>query len=219
MQLARAVFAAIAAIMITFSSDHSAAVGMAVFSGFAIATALVWLVAVWLVYPRGLRWPAATLGGLTLVAGMAGGVAPTRTTTGFFVTVIAWALVTGVIEVVAGWRSLRPERARRQIAPGVDDVRPAPRRAPRGESRDAVVVGAITVLLGLAMLFVAPDFSLDYTIEEAGTFTLTGITIAVGVFGGYAAIVAVYLGIAGFSPRPAPVADSAAASAELKDHS
>ena len=36
LQLARALFAAVAAAMITFSSDHSAQVGLAVFSGFAI---------------------------------------------------------------------------------------------------------------------------------------------------------------------------------------
>ncbi|CAI7678084.1 unnamed protein product, partial [Penicillium discolor] len=39
-QLLRALFAAVAALMITFSSDHSAAVGLAVISGFALVTAL-----------------------------------------------------------------------------------------------------------------------------------------------------------------------------------
>ena len=67
-QLARAAFAAIAAIMITFSSDHSALVGSAVFSGFAIATGLALLLAVWLVYPKGRRWPAAALGGVALAS-------------------------------------------------------------------------------------------------------------------------------------------------------
>ena len=46
LQLARAAFAAIAAIMVTFSPDHSSAVGLAVFSGFAIATGIVFAVAV-----------------------------------------------------------------------------------------------------------------------------------------------------------------------------
>ena len=44
-QLARAAFAAIAAVMVTFSPDHSAAVGLAIFSGFAFLNALVLLVA------------------------------------------------------------------------------------------------------------------------------------------------------------------------------
>jgi uncharacterized membrane protein HdeD (DUF308 family) len=203
-QLARAAFAALAALMITFSPDHSAAVGSAVFSGFAIATGLVLLLAVWLVYPKGLRWPSAALGGVAIAAGMAGGLYPLRTVTGYFVIVIAWALLSGVIELVAGWRALAGRRERREIAPGVADARPAVLVGPRSESRDAAVVGAITILLGIALLFVQPAYALDYTIEEASaTFTLTGITIGVGLFGGYAAIVAVYLGIAGFSPRPA----------------
>jgi len=203
-QLARAAFAAIAALMITFSPDHSAGVGSAVFSGFAIATGLVLLLAVWLVYPKGRRWPAAALGGLAIVAGMASGLYPLRTVAGYFVIVIAWALVSGVVELVAGWRALAGGGERREIVPGVADARPAAPVGPRSESRDAVVIGALTILLGIALLFVQPAYALDYTIEEAhATFTLTGITIGVGLFGGYAAIVAVYLGIAGFSPRAA----------------
>jgi len=203
-QLARAAFAALAAVMITFSPDHSAAVGMAVFSGFAIATGLVLLLSVWLVYPAGRRWQAGALGAVTLLAGMVGGLAPMRTVTGFFVIVITWALASGILEVVAGWRGLSGRTARREIAPGVADARPAAPAGPRSESRDAIVAGAVTLLLGVALLFVQPAYALDYTIEEAHqTFTLTGITIGVGVFGAYAAITAVYLGIAGFSPRTA----------------
>ena len=203
-QLARAAFAAIAALMITFSPDHSAGVGAAVFSGFAIATGLVLLVSIWLVHPAGRRWPAAALGAATIVAGMAAGLYPLRTPTGFFVIVIVWALVTGVLEIIAGWRGLTARGERREIVPGVADARPAVPLAPRAESRDAVVVGAVTVLFGAAMLFVQPAYALDYTIEEAhATYTLTGVTIGVGLFGAYAAIVAVFLGIAGFSPRAA----------------
>ncbi|WP_228484645.1 hypothetical protein [Microbacterium cremeum] len=132
-QLARAAFAALAALMITFSPDHSAAVGMAVFSGFAIASGLVLLLSVWLVYPAGRRWQAGALGGVTLVAGMVGGLGPMRTVTGFFVIVIAWALVSGALELLAGSLGLRGRTERREIAPGVADARPpAPvGRAPR----------------------------------------------------------------------------------------
>jgi len=218
-QIARAAFAALAAVMITFSPDHSALVGMAVFSGFAIATGIVLLLAVWLVYPAGRRWPAATLGAVTLVAGMVGGLGPVRTITGFFAVVISWALVSGLIELVAGWRGLRGARARRDIAPGVADVRPVADPGPRADSRDAVVVGAVGVILGFALLVVPTGFALQYTIEEAQqTFTLTGIIIGVGIFGAYAAIVAVYLGIAGFSPRKDdPVTTEAPVPADQKD--
>ena len=91
---------------------------------------------------------------------------------------------------------------RREIAPGVADPRPIAQPGPISESRDAVVIGIITLILGLALLVVPTQYALQYTIDEAReTFTLTGITIGVGIFGAYAAIVAVYLAIAGFSPR------------------
>lgn len=229
-QLARALFAAIAMIMITFSTDHSALVGMAVFSGFAIATGLVFLLSVWLVYPAGARWPSILLGIVTLVAGMLGGLGPLRTITGFFTVVIVWAIIAGIIETVAGARARsdlrRPEGASRTFA-GIEQ-RPvgsagsadAPRTTP-AEARDALVIGILTIVLGLALLVVPTGYALQYTIEDAQqTFTLTGIIIGVGVFGGYAAIVAVYLGIAGLSPRaPIPVITEAptSVSADQKD--
>jgi len=68
---------------------------------------------------------------------------------------------------------------------------------------------------------VPTTYALRYTIEDANaTFTLTGIIIGVGVFGAYAAIVAVYLGIAGLSPRKAATVLSAPpgeADAEIRE--
>lgn len=184
LQLARAFFAALAAVMITFSPDHSAAVGLAVFSGFAIATGLAWFAAVWLVFGAGDRWFAVLLGILAILAGMATGIPALRTDTVFFVVVIAWAVLSGLVETIAGFRA-------RRVADGS-----------RSASRDGIAVGLLTMLLGVGLLAVPIQYALSYTIEEVGqTYTLTGITIAVGVFGGYAAIVAVYLGIAAFSPR------------------
>lgn len=180
LQLARAVVAAIAAIMITFSPDHSAAVGLAVFSGWAMVTAIILLVAVWQVYAKGDRATTAALAIITLVAGMVAGLPALRTTTLFFVIVIAWAALTGVVELVSGIRRRRTDEY----------------------ARDAILIGAITLALALGLLLVNPAYSLDYFIEEAGrSFELTGITIGVGIFGGYAAIVAVFLAIAGLSPR------------------
>jgi MFS family permease len=196
-QLARAAFAALAAIMITFSPDHSAAVGMAVFSGFAIATGLVLLLSIWLVYPAGQRWPIVLMAIVTILIGMVGGISLWRTVPVFFASVIVWALLTGVIELVAGIRARRALRSQ-------DD----PER--RSEARDAIAVGAITLVLGVAMLFVPTGYALNYYIEDAGqAFTLTGITIGVGLFGAYAAIVAVYLAIAAFSPRKPALAPGA----------
>lgn len=191
-QLLRALFAAMAALMITFSPDHSADVGLAVFGGFAVATAVAFGIAAWLVSPAGHRGTAILLGALHLVAGMAASAVALRSEGLFFVVVIAWALVAGLAELLAGLL----QRARLDA----------------GEARDAIVVGALGILLGIALLVVPADYALEYFIEDAGrSFTLTGMTIAVGLLGGYAAIVAVYLGIAGFSPQPAAsgVADAA----------
>ncbi|WP_415125079.1 acyl-CoA synthetase [Microbacterium sp.] len=182
-QLARAALAAVAAIMITFTPDHSATVGLSVFSGWATASALVLLLGAWLAYPRARRALPIVLGALMLVAGMVSGLPGIRSTTLFFWLLIAWALLSGAAEL--GW--------------GVRD-----RRQGRDDARDEILIGAFTIALGIALLVVNPAYRLDYFIADAGqSFTLTGIAIGVGLFGGYAAIVAVFLGIAGLSPRRA----------------
>jgi uncharacterized membrane protein HdeD (DUF308 family) len=181
-QLLRALFAAVAALMITFSPDHSHEVGLAVFGGFGIATAMVFALAAWLVAPAGHRGAPVLLGAVHLAAGMAASAVALRSETLLFVVLIAWALLAGIVELAIGIT----QRA----------------RLGRSESRDAVVVGGLTILLGAILIFVRPEYALTYSIEEAGAFTLTGTTIAVGLFGGYAAIVAVFLGIAGLSPAP-----------------
>jgi len=195
LQLARALFAAIAAVMITFSSDHSALVGVTVFSGWAMATSLVLLLSAWLVFPAGGRWQTVLLGVVTLAAGLVGSFPTLRTTAVFFVLVIAWALVSGALELFFGI---------------------AGRRRGDDQARDALLIGALTLALALGLLLVNPAYSLDYFVRDADqSFTLTGITIGVGLFGGYAAMVAVFLGIAGFSPRrPVPSAVEAPASRE-----
>lgn len=191
-QSLRALFAAAAALMITFSSDHSAQVGLAVFSGFAVATALVCVLAAWLVAASGNRWPWVLLAAISFIAGVAGGVPMWRSDVLFFVLVIVWAAATGLVELIVG---IRGRRARAQ---GVASV---PGGVADDTSRDALLIGALGMLLAVVLLVVPVQYALDYSIEGAGDFTLTGITIAVGLFGGYAAIVAVILGIAAFSPR------------------
>lgn len=191
-QLARAAFAAIAAVMVTFSPDHSAAVGLSIFSGFALASGIVLLAAGWLVHSVDTRWPSVVLGTLSVIAGLAGGIAQLRSITMFFVIVVIWALLTGLVEAITGARSLHSARGLHKAD------------AVRAESRDALTVGMLTSALGIGLLLVPAGYALQYTVEDAGaTFTLTGIIIGVGVFGAYAAIIAVYLAIAGFSPRRA----------------
>ncbi|MGK9219781.1 MULTISPECIES: acyl-CoA synthetase [unclassified Microbacterium] len=189
-QLLRALIAALAALMVTFSPDHSAAVGLSVFSGWAIATAVVLGLGTWMVTPAGQRVLPALLAFAHLFAGMAAGITSLRGPALYFVVIPVWALVAGALETGLGVAQRR--RGERVIA------------------RDTLTIGVLTLVIGAATLLVPSGYALDYFIEDAGrTFTLTGEIIAVGLFGGYAAIVAVFLAIAGFSP-----ASPSAASAE-----
>ncbi len=199
LQFARALLAAVAAAMITFSPDHSAQYGLAVFSGFAITTGLVFLGAAWAFTTRAARWAAFLLGVVTLPVGMVGGLVMLRSVTMFFVLVIAWAAVTGTIETVAGVRAYRGSVAA---------------TSQRSEACDALAIGILTLVLAVGLALVPSGYALSYHIEDAGqSFTLTGISIGVGVFGAYAAITAVYLGIAAFSPRKPAVAEQEPATA------
>lgn len=189
-QLVRALFAAAAAAMVTFSADHSAAVGLSVFSGFALTTALVLVLSAWLVLPAGRRWPYVLLAVIGFLAGMAGGIPAWRTNDVFFVVVTAWALLTGVVELIAGLRA---------------------RRSGEPTARDSITVGSFSILLGVVLLAIPAGFTQPYAIKDAGEFVLTGIILGVGMFGGYAAIVAVFLGIAGLTPKRA---DAVAAASE-----
>ena len=64
-------------------------------------------------------------------------------------------------------------------------------------------------MLAIVTLLVSPAYSLDYFVEEAGqSFTSTGTIIGVGL-GGWAAIVAVYLGIVALDPQKTVVAETA----------
>ena len=160
-----------------------------------LLTALVLALAAWLVAPTGWRWPFVLLAVVAGLTGMAAGVPAWRSTPLFFVLIVVWGVLSGVIELVAGIRG----RRMRPLAEGAS----ARRIAAVEGSRDAILIGALSLLLAVAVVCVPSTYALNYSIAEAGTFTLTGITLAVGLFGAYAAIVAVFLGIAGLSPRPA----------------
>jgi len=176
-QLTRAALAAAAALMITFSSDHSASVGLSVFGGFAIATGLVLALAAVFVHPAGRRWPSSIMAAASLVLGMFAGLPPLRSDGLFFGLVIGWAALTGLVELVAGIR-----------AKGGDGA------------RDATIIGGAGLLLAVLLALVPAGFVQEYTTPQGETTALTGIILGVGLFGAYAAIVAVFLGIAGLTP-------------------
>ena len=190
-QLLRALFAAASALMITFSPDHSAAIGFAVFGGFVAASGFILILGAWLVASAGRRWPFILLAAIDLAAAIVSGIPTWRTDGVFFVVVIVWAAASGLVELIAGLRARRTEPA----------------------AKDAIVVGALGLLLAVVLLLIPANYALQYSVDGAGALTLTGIILAVGMFGGYAAIVAVFLAIAGFSPRRAEPQDAETADA------
>jgi len=195
-QLLRALFAAASALMITFSPDHSAAVGFSVFGGFVAATGLLLIVGAWVAAPAGNRGPFIMLAVIDLLAAIASGIPPWRTEVAFFVVVIVWAAASGLVELIAGLRGRRTDPT----------------------AKDAITVGSLGLLLAVVLVFIPADYSLQYSVDGAGALTLSGIILAVGMFGGYAAIVAVFLAIAGFTPRrSAPAHDASAADADPAD--
>ena len=177
--LTRAVPAIALALAVTFSADHSATLGLVTFGVFAAVTGLGMIV-VALFGPRGgTRTLAIVQGSVGVLAAIAaltvigGGLAS------LVLLVSAWAVITGSLEVYVGVQS-------RATVPG--------------PARDAMFVGAATVVLAIAVQLVPPGLSQTFTVE--GTeHELTASIVVVGLLGAYWAIIGVYLAIAAASPR------------------
>lgn len=184
--LARAIPALALGLVITFSQDHSAALGLIGFGAFAVVTAAV-LLASGLRADRAVRGLVLVQGVVTAVAGIAALVLPGGGV-GYLVSVVsAWAIVTGALEAVNGIRF---------------------RRA-RAAARDWLVTGVLTVLLGLVLLLVPQTFADPYSVEDVSG-TITADILLVGILGAWAIVVGVQLAIAAGTLR-APRAASAKA--------
>lgn len=171
----RAAVAAVAAIVVTFVQDRTGDFALLVFLAFLIATLAVLVVDMVLRGLTAARWAlvlAYSLGILVVVT--VPGPADAR----FHIALLIWAAAAGIVELASGLLN------RTSV-----------------EARDRITVGVLTCVLAIVTLVVSPGYSLDYFVEEAGqSFTLTGTIIGVGLFGGWAAIIAVYLGIGALSP-------------------
>jgi hypothetical protein len=62
-----------------------------------------------------------------------------------------------------------------------------------------MTIGGLTVLLAVAFLLVPPGFDQQFTGPDGVERSLTASVVTVGIFGAYAAIVAVLLVIGGLS--------------------
>lgn len=181
----RAAITAVAALIVTFAQERTGEFALLVFSMFALALAVLFFAeSIW-VRPKQGNVVPRVLGALHLLAGSLAQLLDATPDVAFHWVLIGWAAATGAFELAVG-------------------VAGARRGAAAGDGRDRIVVGALTLILAVVSLVVSPGYALDYFIEEAGqSFTLTGTIVGVGLFGGWAAIVAVFLGIGAMSPAPA----------------
>ncbi|MFT4030236.1 MAG: DUF308 domain-containing protein [Protaetiibacter sp.] len=187
--LARAVPALALGLVITFSQDHSAGLGLVGFGVFAVVTAAV-LLASGLRADRAVRGLVLVQGVVTAVAGIAALVLPGGGI-GYLVPVVsAWAIVAGALETVNGIRF---------------------RRA-RAAARDWLVTGVLTVLLGLVVLLVPQTFADPYAVEDV-TGTVTADILLVGILGAWAVVAGVQLAIAAGTLRTPRAASAKAAEA------
>jgi uncharacterized membrane protein HdeD (DUF308 family) len=164
--IARAIPAIVVGLVITFTPDHSATMGLISLGAFGATTAIVLVLSSLRLRAgepvrslhRGLSVIAAVVAAtaFALVAGLEGNLLP------FLLLALgAYGVFAGAYEVVWGLRH-------RGVSP---------------LARDAITVGAGTVMLALILVAVGDSVS------------------AVGFFGAYAVIVGVYLVIAGFSAK------------------
>jgi uncharacterized membrane protein HdeD (DUF308 family) len=120
-----------------------------------------------------------TQGVVTVLAGVAALVLPEGGVHYFVFVVSAWAIVTGALELVSGIRA----RTRLPAA------------------RDWIILGGLTLILAIGFLLVPPDYSQTLGGIEQIKGQLTASVVLVGMFGAWAVVVGVLLGISAVSAR------------------
>ncbi|WP_439693517.1 DUF308 domain-containing protein [Curtobacterium sp. SP.BCo] len=186
----RAVPAAIVALVITFSSNHAAGYGLLLFGGFAVVDGLVLLAAgtTRLTADDRSRRTTTAQAVLTLVAAIAAFACNGLGLPAFIAVIVAWAVLTGALELTQGLR--------------------ARRRSPF--ARDWTTIGGLTLLLAVAFLVTPPDYSQQLGGVEQVTGTLDASIVLVGLLGAYLAVTAVFHVIAGLSHKWGTAAPAAA---------
>ncbi|WBU37264.1 hypothetical protein [Homoserinibacter sp. YIM 151385] len=176
--LARGILALAMGLLVTFTADHSWALG-----GLALAIYALSGVPLLLAIrrdpldaatrPLRLAHAVATL--LVLVAALASLALPGS----LLWIAIGFALVTGALELAAGLRG----RGRVHAA------------------RDWVVAGGLTLLLGLALLLVPADLAQPFVGDEGNRGVLTSALFVAGLLGAWGVLLGVLLSISAVSLR------------------
>ena len=179
-QLARGVLALALGITITLTLDHSPAFGLLSFGSFALLTGAVLVVASLRGAYAGRMRPAFLVQGCaTAAAGIVALVVPNGGVAFFALLVGVWAIVTGLLEGASGilTRSLAPL------------------------SRDWIITGVLTAVVGVVAVALPPDFVQAFSGEKGNSGTLTSSVILIGVIGAWAILVGVLQVISAITVR------------------
>ena len=175
--VARAAPAVALAIVVTFSADHSASLGLVTFGVFGLASGAVILVAALLSRTAPQRGVLFAHAAVAILAGLASIAVPGAGLPYLVFLVTVFAIVTGFLELYLGLRRRRVERS----------------------AKDRIFLGGLTIALAIALLLVPPGFVQSFTGPDGVARQLTASVIVVGLLGAYWAITGVYLVIAGLS--------------------
>ncbi len=180
---ARAVPALLIAIVITFSPNHSAAFGLAVFGTFALADAALLVALVRrTVADVPLRRILFLRAGVSAAVGAAALAMVGAGAATLLFLISAWAAVVAVLELYAAVRN----------GAQVDGA------------KDLFFTGVASAVLAIIMVALPADLNQGFQGTEGGG-VLTASIIGVGVLGAWAAITGLFLAIGGLSLKPAPL--------------
>lgn len=156
----RGLVATVAAVVITFSQDHSPEFGLVVFGVWAVVSGLiVGALSLRLVTERGIRSLFAITAVVTVVAGLLALTVPGGGLPFLLYLVSVWAAVTGFVELFAGLRA----------------------RGRSAAARDWIAVGALTAILAIVFLLLPPD-AVTAVGLLGGYLVIVGVYLIIGGF-------------------------------------
>ncbi len=174
--LARAIPSLLLGGAITFMADHSARLGLLAFGLFCATLGGILTVAVLRGADRNFRGARIPQAVIALAVGVAALAVPGGGLAYLVLLVATFAVITGFLELYLGLRGRRVDAA----------------------AKDALFVGAVTVLLAVAVLLVPPELAQSFVVDEV-VGQLTAAVVVVGLLGAYWVVIGVYLVIAALS--------------------
>jgi uncharacterized membrane protein HdeD (DUF308 family) len=186
-QLARGILALALGITITLTLEHTPVFGLVTFGSFALLAGVVLVgVSLFGAYAGRMRAGFLAQGVVTAAAGIVALSVPGGGVAFLGYLVGAWAVVAGLLEGASGILA-------RKLSP---------------LARDWIIVGVLTVALGLVALLLPPDIAQTFAGERGASGTLTSSVILIGVIGVWAILVGVLQTISAVTVRTARTASA-----------